>query len=40
MKLYKKFKVNSVPLIIADKKVHKGAILGEKLDDLLEDLAD
>ncbi len=40
IKLYKKFKVNSVPLIIANKKVYKGAILGEKLDDLLEDLAD
>ena len=40
IKLYKKFKVNSVPLIIADKKVYKGAILDEKLDDLLEDLSD
>ena len=40
IKLYKKFKVNSVPLIIAKKRVYKGAILGEELDDLLEDLAD
>lgn len=40
IRLYKKFKVQSVPLLIVDKKVYSGAILGEKLDDLLKDAND
>jgi len=40
MKLYKKFKVNSVPLIIMDKRVYKGAILDAQFDELFEDLTD